>query len=146
MNEVFALLAMTVCGAALSAVFDMRRGIQKAVKLPDIAVIISDILFWIFSALVTVWCLKTFNSGKIGIYDIIGFILGSILYFMLLSGITVKLFAAITGYILKIFGFIFKILLTPIRFLYKIIIGIFMKINVRKKEIKTDEHNEGAGS
>lgn len=146
MNEVLALLAMTLCGASLSAVFDVRRGVQKAVKLPDIAVIILDVLFWAFASFVTVWSLKTFNNGKIRIYDVTGFVLGSVLYFMLFSRITVKVFAVITTYILKIFGFIFKILLTPIRFLYKIIIGMFIKINVRKKEIKTDEHNERAHS
>lgn len=146
MNEVLALLAMTLCGAALSAVFDIRRGVQKTVKLPDFAVIILDVLFWAFACFATLWCLKTFNNGKIRIYDVTGFVLGSVLYFMLLSRITVMVFAVITKYILKIFGFIFKILLTPIRFLYKIIIGIFIKIHVRKKEIKTDDHNERAHS
>ena len=134
-EEVFALLGVTLCAAALSAAFDMRRGIQKAVRLPDIVVMISDALFWVFVSFFTVWCLKKLNNGKIGIYEIAGFAAGSALYFTLLSKAAVRFFAVSATVILKIFDFIFKILLTPPRFLYKIIKDIFIKTGARKKEM-----------
>jgi spore cortex biosynthesis protein YabQ len=136
-HDIYVLLGMMACAAALSMLFDLRRAFQKTVNLPDFAIIVSDFLFWIIVGVSVVWCLWTFNNGKIRIYEFIGAILGSVLYFCLLSPIFFRLFTYMSAIILKIITFIFKILLTPLRFLYKIIVVYILNTIFRKKEETT---------
>lgn len=133
-HDIYVLLGMAACGAALSVLFDLRRGIQKAVRLPDFIVIIADMLFWIIAAASAAWCIWVLNSGIIRIYEFIGLILGSVLYFSILSPVVLKFFIFTVKNILKIIAFIFKILLTPIRFLYKIVMVYILGIKTGKKE------------
>ncbi|MCC8168876.1 MAG: spore cortex biosynthesis protein YabQ [Oscillospiraceae bacterium] len=142
-HDVCVLLCMTVCGAALSMLFDLRRSVQRAVKLPDFAVIAADLLFWLVVSAVVIASIWVLNSGILRAYEFIGLILGSVLYFALLSPAVIWLFTHITENILKIITFIFKILLTPIRFLYKIIlVYIFGNRTENKEEPESNERIE----
>lgn len=138
-HDIYVLLGMAVCGAALSALFDVRRGIQKAVILPDLVVIIADLLFWIIAAAAVALCIWIFNSGIIRIYEFIGLVLGSVIYFLVFSPVILRLITSIVKNILKIIAFIFKILLTPIRFLYKIVMVYISGIRVKKEEYADNE-------
>lgn len=145
-HEIYALLGMAVCGVLLAFVFDIRRGTQKAVRMPDFAVVAADLLFWLICAAAVVWAIWILNDGAVRTYEFIGLFSGAMLYFATISPFIIKLVAAVTGYILKIFKFIFKILLTPFRFLYKIISSIHIKILNKKARKKNNERTEKSGS
>lgn len=133
-RDVYVLLVMFLCGAALGVLFDMRRGIQKTAKIPDLAVIIADIIYWVIFTVTVAWCVWRFNNGIVRAFEFIGLFGGALIYFFTLSNFVVRLFAFLSYYILKTITFIFKILLTPARFLYKII----SSIHPNKKERHTD--------
>lgn len=143
-HEIYALLGMALCGALLSFVFDIRRGAQKAVHMPDFAVIAADFLFWLICAAAVVWAIWILNNGAVRTYEFIGLFSGAMLYFATISPFVIKITAAVTGYILKIFKFIFKILLTPFRFLYKIINSIHLKLLNKKARKENNERTEGS--
>ncbi len=121
------LLGMVICGAALGALFDLRRGINKAIKPPDFIVGAGDFIFWIIAAAAAAWCAWRLNNGIVRFYELAGLLSGAVLYFLTLSRFVLRFFELISEGILKIIVFIFKILLTPVRFLYKIICSIHTK-------------------
>lgn len=133
-RDVYVLLVMFLCGAALGVLFDARRGIQKAAKVPDLAVIIADIIYWVIFTVSAAWCVWRFNNGIVRAFEFAGLFCGALIYFLTLSNFVVRLFAFLSCYILKTITFIFKILLTPARFLYK----IMLSVHPNKKERHTD--------
>lgn len=135
-RDIYVLLGMTACGAAMSVLFDLRRGFHKSVKLPEFAVCAADFIFWIMCAAAVAWCIWVLNGGAVRAYEFVGLILGTVIYFVTLSGYVVAISAFFSAGILKIIRFIFKILLTPLTFLYKIISNIHIRQN--NKEGLTD--------
>ncbi len=116
-RETAVFLIMIVCGAALSALFDLFRAARMAAKQGTVAVNVSDTVFWIVAAFALTACVWNFNGGIFRFYEVVGVILGCVFYFLIL-----KLFLLIIKNILKFAGLILKILLTPWRFLYKILV------------------------
>lgn len=135
-RDIYVLLGMTACGAAMSVLFDLRRGFHKAVKLPEFMVCAADFLFWIMCTAAVAWCVWELNGGVMRAYEFVGLALGGVIYFMTLSRYVVAMSAFFSAGILKIIRFIFKILLTPLTFLYKIISNIHIRQN--NKERLTD--------
>ncbi len=121
-RETAVFLIMIVCGAALSALFDLFRAARMAAKQGTVAVNVSDTVFWIVAAFALTACVWNFNGGIFRFYEVVGVILGCVFYFLLLSRWILKLFLLIIKNILKFAGLILKILLTPWRFLYKILV------------------------
>ena len=142
-HEIYALLGMALCGALLALIFDVRRGAQKEVRLPDFAVIAADFLFWLICAGAVIGAIWILNNGIVRTYEFIGLFAGAVLYFATISPFVVKIVAAVTGYILKIMKIIFKILLTPFLFLYKIISSVHIRLSNKKARKKHNERTEG---
>lgn len=142
--DVCVLFVMFLCGAALGILFDMRRGIQKAAKIPDLAVIIADVVYWLICAATVAWCIWRFNSGIVRTFEFLGLFGGALIYFLTLSNFVVRFFAFLSCYILKTIAFIFKILLTPAGFLYKIILSIHQNKKERHTDNERNERESGA--
>ena len=132
-GEVITLAAFTACGGIVCFVFDIMRGLRRAVGEREICTHISDFIFWAASAVVCMFCLWNFNSGEIRLFEFVGFFGGCVLYFLLLSAVVLKVFTLIFVNILKFMRFVLKILLTPAKFLYKIVIVV----PVRRVNLKT---------
>lgn len=141
-HEVYVLLGMLLCGASLSVLFDLRRGIWKPIKPADFIVIVTDLLFWAICAAAVSWTIWKLNSGILRIYEFVGLFLGALIYFLTLSAFVVRGTAFVTENILKIMKNILKILLTPLIFLYKIIYSIRTKQLNKKARKKHNERNE----
>ena len=137
-GEVITLAAFTACGGIVCLVFDIMRGLRRAIGERKICTHISDLIFWVTSAAVCMFCLWNFNSGEIRLFEFVGFSIGCVLYFLLLSAVVLKVFTLIFVNILKFMRFVLKILLTPAKFLYKIVIVIPIRhvnlITVRKRK------------
>lgn len=121
-REVFALFALTLCGATVTMVFDVFRAMRAAGKENAAATVLEDILFWIISLCIVAKCLWVFNSGELRFFEVVGFIIGAILYILLLQKIFFNIFTVIFVNIFKFLHLICQILLTPLRFLYKILL------------------------
>lgn len=143
-GEVAALLAMTLCGAGISLLFDFLRSVRRVIRFGGVAAAVSDLLFWIAVCGSVAACIWIFNDGRLRFFEFAGLFSGAALYFCILSGAAVRFFTYIIELILKIFRLICKILLTPLKFLYKILIvpvmGLIKKLRnkIREKGLKDD--------
>lgn len=142
-RDVYVLIYMVATGAFCALVFDMIRAIQSVSDKNRIIVSVTDILYWAFVAFSVAYSITVFNDGILRAYEIIGIILGAIIYFCTLSFVVYRIFYFITCNIVKIIGHIFKILLTLLGFLYKIVV-VPMLILFRK--IKGIENSENGGA
>lgn len=139
-REVLALVGMCVAGILCAVIFDMFRGVHYVLKKHDIAVIVTDILYWCIASFIIINSLWYLNSGLIRAYEFVGLVLGAVLYFLTVSKFVYKFFLTIAVKCVKIFKGIYKILLTLAGFLYKItmvpFVALYTKIRQRltKKE------------
>ena len=57
--------------------FDFFRVLRKRFKTTDIVTYMQDILFWILTGISMLYCIYTFNSGEIRLYEFIGILIGT---------------------------------------------------------------------
>ena len=121
-HDVYALLGITAAAAIASLIFDLFRVIKNNTKIPTA---VMDILFWLVASVLMCAALLYFNNGIMRGYEIVGAIVGALLYFLTISKPVIKVFTVIFQFFLKKLKFICKILLTPLQFLYKILYKIY---------------------
>ena len=129
-QEVYALFGMVITGFAAGILFDVLYAIRSSIKIPAA---VTDALFWIVSIAGVASAFIYFNNSVIRGFEIIGLIIGVILYFLTISRPVKRCFMGIFKFFFKKVQFICKILLTPLRFLYKMLyIEYFLKLKKGK--------------
>lgn len=137
--ELYAFAVVVLGTVCVCVLFDFFRELLSVFCVNKLFCAVTDIVFWSFTSGFMWMCLLKADNGRLRGYQIIGCILGGILYFFTISFV----FRLIFKNFFKIFKLIFKILLTPVRFLYKIlyrvihsgklkIILIFKKVRNKK--------------
>lgn len=121
-NEVYVFLGMVCLGVCQGLLFDVFRIFRRVAKPGVVAVNISDMLFWVVSAVLIAGGFLFFNNGQLRWHVFLGLFLGAVFYFLLLSRYIILAAVKIIEGFLKIFHLFLKILLTPLGFLYKITI------------------------
>ena len=114
MNQLYIFLNFVLTGIVIGILYDIFRILRKSFKTIDIITYIQDFIFWIFTGIVLLYSIFTFNNGELRSYVFIGIIIGIILYMLLLS----KYFVKISVYVIRI---IKKLLYWPLSKLYHII-------------------------
>lgn len=125
LTQLYSMLVFIISGIFIGIFFDIFRILRKSFHTPDIITYIEDVLFWLITGLFLIFIIFNFTNGEIRIYNIIGLILGSLLYMILISKIFIKINVKIVLFIKKIVISITKILIIPIQFLAKILQKIF---------------------
>lgn len=125
LTQLYSMLVFIISGIFIGIFFDIFRILRKSFHTPDIITYIEDTLFWLITGLFLIFVIFNFTNGEIRIYNIIGLILGSLLYMILISKIFIKINVKIVLFIKKIVISITKILIIPIQFLAKILQKIF---------------------
>ena len=123
--QLYSMLVFIISGIFIGIFFDIFRILRKSFHTPDIITYIEDALFWIVTGLFLIFVIFNFTNGEIRIYNIIGLILGSILYIIFISKFFIKINVKIVLFIKRIVINIAKILIVPIKFLAKILQKIF---------------------
>ena len=138
-TQSFTFIIFILVGILIGIVFDIFRIIRRSFKTPDFITYIEDILFWIISGALLLFCIFTFNNGELRLYLFVSIILGNLLYLFTLS----KYFIKISTYLINILK---KILYYPYSIIKKIIKKIYnplvkflrnVKINLTKNMKKT---------
>lgn len=129
-TQLFNLIIFIFVGILIGIVFDMFRIIRKSFKTPDFITYIEDILFWIISGALLLFCIFTFNNGELRLYLFISIILGNLLYLSTLS----KYFIKLSTYLIDILK---KILYYPYSIIKKIIQKIYNPLALFFKKLKT---------
>lgn len=111
-------------GLFVGIFFDIYRNIRGE-NIPKFIMVVEDILFWIFSAIVTFVFLLISDYAILGVY----------IYLFMISGfyIYMKLFSK---FMYKIENKIISSICSGIRILFNNIVYIFKIVFIRKKQIK----------
>lgn len=146
--QLYSMLIFIISGIFIGIFFDIFRILRKSFHTPDIITYIEDALFWIVTGLFLIFVIFNFTNGEIRIYNIIGLILGSILYMIFISKFFIKINVKIISIIKKVVISMVKILIIPINFWAKILQKIFkpftffvintknVLLNFKKRKIK----------
>ena len=137
-NQAILFAIFLLNGVIIGFLFDIFRILRKSFKTSDIVTYIEDILFWIFTGIIILYSIFTFNNGEIRLFMIIAVIIGSGIYLLYISSYVIKINVTIILFCKKIIHKIFSILIFPIKiiltFLRKILIKPvdFIILNIRK--------------
>ncbi|MEG0370988.1 MAG: spore cortex biosynthesis protein YabQ [Clostridium sp.] len=124
-----------IAGLIVGILFDIY-GIVRGINNPNkIMVAISDILFWVFEALVVFVFLIFTNNGDLRYYTFIGMILGIFSYFKMFSKITRAILIRSIKVISKIFSIIINIICIPFKFIIHIYGLVSINVNEKATEI-----------
>lgn len=119
MKELYTFLMFILTGLAIGTLFDIFRILRRSFKTKDFITYIEDILFWIFTGIILLYSIFTFNNGELRAFVFIGVLLGIILYILTLS----RYFIKICVYIVNIIKMIITL---PIKFLVNLLRKIFI--------------------
>ena len=108
-NQTLEFVFSAALGVVLGFLYDILRVIRGNTRA-NIVLSLFDLLYWIFAAAIVVWFAMTVQDGQLRIFSALGAILGSVMYFLVLSPLILKLGFAFARLIRRVLRFIF----TPI--------------------------------
>lgn len=136
-NQAYLFVIFIINGILIGISFDFFRILRKSFKTIDIVTYIQDVIFWIFTGILTLYFIFTFNNGEIRLYVFLGIILGILLYILTISKYIIKFSVKIITFLKNVIGKVIKIIIYPFNFIFKIIKKIlfrpfsFIIINIR---------------
>lgn len=142
--QLYSFLTYVVSGMIVGILFDIFRILRRSFQTPDIITYIEDILFWLCTGLFLLLILFNFSDGQIRFYNIVGLLVGVLIYMLSISKFFIKINVAIITFIKKIIYKIVKLILYPIKLIFKIIRKIFKPftffvINIKKISFNTKQ-------
>lgn len=126
--QLYVFLAAFYGGIVIGFMYDIYKIYRSMLKTKKFIAAIQDVLFWIAISIIVIFVLVYSNDGKVRGYSLIGFILGSLIYNLLLSRIVVRTIKGFLNYIKKILYSIYKKIKRVCELLYKIIVYPFRKV------------------
>ncbi len=97
----------------------------------------TDLFFWLLAIIIILGILFYSNDGKIRVYTLLGFALGWVLYFWLLSSLIRRTILYILRGLTILIGYLLNILLFPIKWLYHLFYRPYLRIFYMGRNIKT---------
>ena len=110
-------LAATASGLCIGVVYDLLKLLRRSFGAGNAAVAFTDILFWIISAVFVFGINMAVADGETRVFQLVGAILGAIIFFSALSKPFEKLFSLLVSG----FRFALKFILLPLVFIFNII-------------------------
>jgi len=108
-EQVYIFLSSVLIGAVMGVIFDFFRALRRNGNTKNIIVYFQDVIFWLIVAVIIITSSFILNNGELRGYMLIGYLLGAILYMLILSNYIKALFIIIMNFLERIMG----ILLTP---------------------------------
>lgn len=112
-------------GVIIALLFDFFRILRKAIKTADFVTYIEDVLFWIFTGLIILYSIFTYNNGEIRLFMFLAIILGVLIYLIFISKLILKISLGVINTLKKFFRIIFNIVKIPFAFLMNLIKKLF---------------------
>ena len=110
-NQAYVFLAMVLCGALCTGVFDIFRAIRRYKNSATGVIVFQDIVFWIIELFIVYMVAFRLNYARVRAYEIIALVIGSAIYFVTLSDYVIKFMMWQIGLVAKVFGFLMAPLL-----------------------------------
>ena len=108
-EQVYIFLCSVLIGAIMGIVFDFFRALRRNGNTKNIIVYLQDIIFWFIVAIIIITSSFILNNGDLRGYMLIGYVLGALLYMLILSSYIKGVFIII----MDIFDKGLKFLLNP---------------------------------
>jgi len=132
-TQYLTVLAMSVSGAVLGAVYDVYRTILAEWKYLRFLSSILDFIYWIFALLLVLWTLQWANNGDVRIYTILLMVIGLGLYRLLLRkavvGSTVGMVLAISYVCKTIWRIFMLVVITPLLWIWGLFLAMLRMVN-----------------
>ena len=128
-EQVYIFLSSVLIGAIMGVVFDFFRALRRNGNTKNIIVYIQDIVFWLIIAVIIITSSFILNNGDLRGYMLIGYVLGALLYMLILSNYIKGMFIIIMNFITKIF----KAIIQPFAIMLE---------NLNKKDKKLENKQE----
>ena len=137
-EQTMIFLLSILLGAFLSFIFDFFRIFRAVFKKGILIILLQDLLYYIFCAVITFLFILSLNSGQIRGFIIIGEIIGWLIYYLTFGTMIMKFVKKILRIVKFMILFIYRSILFPVfLFFSKICVKIIKKIaNKRKKKQK----------
>ena len=119
-NQAFLFLVFLLNGVFIGLIFDFFRILRKSFKTTNIITYIQDILFWILTGIIIIFCMYKFSDGEIRFFMLLGIILGFSLYLLMFSSFIIQICVFIIKYIKKIIKYTIKLIISPLSMIYKL--------------------------
>lgn len=84
-EQVYIFLCSVLIGAIMGVVFDFFRALRRNGNTNNIIVYLQDIIFWFIVAVIIITSSFILNNGDLRGYMLIGYVLGALLYMLILS-------------------------------------------------------------
>lgn len=107
-EQVYIFLSSVLIGSIMGIVFDFFRALRRNGNTRNIIVYLQDIVFWLIVAVIIITSSFILNNGELRGYMLIGYILGALLYMLILSNYIKGLFILILNLFEKGLKFIFS--------------------------------------
>ncbi|WP_066500760.1 spore cortex biosynthesis protein YabQ [Abyssisolibacter fermentans] len=133
-DQILIFLTTIYGGLIIGFIYDLYRVFRYFIKPKRLATLIEDLLFWILISIISIGILFYSNWGQLRGYVLLGFILGVLIYSLLLSKIIIKAMIKIIGLLIKPIIYILRYLVLPLKYIKNILVKMRLKIN--KKVIK----------
>ncbi|MBO5210961.1 MAG: spore cortex biosynthesis protein YabQ [Clostridia bacterium] len=138
--QLFSFAVSFLVGIIYCLIYDVLRAIRKTKQLPDTAVFLQDICYFILIAISTFIIFISLSNGEIRGYLLLAMALGFTACFVTLSRLTVKLFALIFKFLNnlseKLIDIINRFFDITASFIAKILKNCHIKLNNIKKILK----------
>ncbi|WDV45546.1 spore cortex biosynthesis protein YabQ [Clostridiaceae bacterium M8S5] len=135
-DQVIIFLTTVYGGLIIGFIYDLYRVFRFFIRPKRVATIIEDLLFWILVSIISVGILFYSNWGQLRGYVFIGFLLGVIIYTLLLSRFVMKVLLKITRYLIKGITYITGYVTLPLKYMSIIRKKIQNKVDYRLKRHK----------
>lgn len=106
-EQVYIFLCSVLIGAIMGVVFDFFRALRRNGNTKNIIVYLQDIVFWFIVAIIIITSSFILNNGELRGYMLIGYVLGDLLYMLILSNYTKGFFCIVMDLCSKGLKFIF---------------------------------------
>ena len=78
-NQIQLFFIFIINGLLIGLLFDFFRILRKAIKTSDFITYIEDVLFWIFTGLIILYSIFTYNNGEVRLFMFIAILVGIII-------------------------------------------------------------------
>ncbi|MDD2573088.1 MAG: spore cortex biosynthesis protein YabQ [Bacillota bacterium] len=116
-DQIIILLASVYGGLLLGLIFDLYRFVRDILRFGRAITIIGDIIFWALGLILILSVVYNSSSGMVRVYQLLGFAMGMVVYFKLLSraarGLLYALVYCVRGFVYSII----KLISGPVRLL-----------------------------
>lgn len=107
-EQVYIFLSSVLIGGIMGVIFDFFRALRRNGNTKNIIVYIQDIVFWLIIAVIIITSSFILNNGDLRGYMLVGYIIGALLYMLILSKYIKGLFIIIMNFFEKIFKTLVK--------------------------------------